>query len=80
MSEQEFKRALGYANSAIDLLRRATIPPYPQFYELLYTYATGVNPNLNARINEIFREGDPTVDLAERLSGPGAWRVARKPD
>src|SRR5690606_32587573 len=35
--------------------------------ELLYTYATGVNPTLNARINAIFREGDPTVDLAERL-------------
>lgn len=67
MSEQEFKRALGYANSAIDLLKRATIPPYPQFYELLYTYATGVNPTLNARINAIFREGDPTADLAERL-------------
>jgi diguanylate cyclase len=67
VSEQEFKRALGYATSAIDLLKRATIPPYPQFYELLYTYATGVNPTLNARINAIFREGDPTVDLAERL-------------
>jgi len=67
VSEQEFKRALGYANSAIDLLKRATIPPYPQFYELLYTYATGVNPTLNARINAIFREGDPTADLAERL-------------
>jgi diguanylate cyclase len=67
VSEQEFKRALGYANSALDLLKRATIPPYPQFYELLYTYATGVNPTLNARINEIFREGDPTIDLAERL-------------
>lgn len=67
MSDQEFKRALGYANSAIDLLKRATIPPYPQFYELLYTYATGVNPSLNSRINAIFREGDPTVDLAERL-------------
>ena len=67
MSEQEFKRALGYANSAIDLLKRAAIPPYPQYYELLYTYATGVNPALNARINAIFREGDPTVDLAERL-------------
>lgn len=67
MSEQEFKRALGYANLAIDLLKRATIPPYPQFYELLYTYATGVNPTLNSRINEIFRENDPTVDLAERL-------------
>lgn len=67
MSEQEFRRALGYANSALDLLKRALVPPYPQFYELLYTYATGVNPTLNARINAIFREGDPTVDLAERL-------------
>lgn len=67
MSDQEFRRALGYANSALDLLKRALVPPYPQFYELLYTYATGVNPTLNARINAIFREGDPTVDLAERL-------------
>jgi diguanylate cyclase len=67
VSEQEFKRALGYATAAIDLLRRSQIPPYPQFYELLYTYATGVNPTLNARINEIFRDGDPSIDLAERL-------------
>lgn len=67
VSEQEFKRAFGYANAAIDLLKRATIPPYPQFYELLYTYATGVNPTLNARINAIFREGEASIDLAERL-------------
>jgi diguanylate cyclase len=67
VSEQEFKRALGYATAALDLLKRATVPPYPQFYELLYTYATGVNPALNARINAIFREGDPSVDLTERL-------------
>lgn len=68
MSEQEFKRALGYANSAFDLLKRSGIPPYPQFYELLFTYATGVNPTLNNRINAIFRGGDaPSVDLAETL-------------
>ena len=68
MSEQEFKRALGYANSAFDLLKRSGIPPYPQFYELLYTYATGVNPTLNSRINTIFRSGhSPSVDLAETL-------------
>jgi len=67
VSDQEFKRALGYATLAIDLLRRSQIPPYPQFYELLYTYATGVNPSLNTRINEIFRKGDPTTDLAEAL-------------
>ncbi len=67
MSEQEFRRALGYANSALDLLKRGTVPPYPQFYELLYTYATGVNPSLNERINAIFREGNPTADISERL-------------
>jgi diguanylate cyclase len=67
VSEQEFRRALGYASSALELLKRALIPPYPQFYELLYTYATGVNPALNNRINEIFREGNVSADVAERL-------------
>ncbi|SEQ38997.1 diguanylate cyclase [Devosia sp. YR412] len=68
MSEHEFKRALGYANSAFDLLKRSGIPPYPQFYELLFTYATGVNPTLNNRINSIFRAGDtPSANLAETL-------------
>ena len=68
MSEQEFKRALGYANSAFDLLKRSAIPPYPQFYELLYTYATGINPALNSRINAILRDGAaPSMDLAEAL-------------
>jgi len=68
LSEQEFKRALGYANSAFDLLKRSGIPPYPQFYELLYTYSTGVNPTLNHRINAIFRNGDsPSQSLAEAL-------------
>lgn len=67
MSEQEFRRALGYANSAMDLLKRGQIPPYPQFYELLYSYATGVNPSLNQRVNQIFRDGTATQELAERL-------------
>lgn len=58
---------MGYATSALGVLKRALIPPYPQFYELLYTYATGVNPALNARINEIFRSGHVTADIAERL-------------
>jgi diguanylate cyclase len=68
VSEQEFKRALGYANSAFDLLKRSEIPPYPQFYELLYTYVTGVNPDLNNRINAILRGGSsPSADVAEAL-------------
>jgi diguanylate cyclase len=67
VSEQEFRRAVGYANSAMDLLKRGQIPPYPQFYELLYTYATGVNPSLNQRVNQIFRDGAASAELAERL-------------
>ncbi len=68
MSEQEYRRTLGYANAAFDLLRRSFIPPYPHFYELLYTYCTGVNPSLNHRINDLFRSGGtPTADLAEAL-------------
>lgn len=68
VSDHEFKRALGYANSAFDLLKKSGIPPYPQFYELLYTYATGVNPSLNDRINAIFSSGhSPTINLAETL-------------
>lgn len=67
MPEQEFKRAFAHATTALNLLKRSVIPPYPQFYELLYTYATGVNPALNARINAILRQGDASEDVAKRL-------------
>ncbi|WP_158625990.1 GGDEF domain-containing protein [Arsenicitalea aurantiaca] len=67
LSDQEFKRALGYANAAIELLKRSGIAPYPQFYELFYTYATGVNPSLNQRINALLRDGTATLDIAETL-------------
>jgi diguanylate cyclase len=68
VANREFERALGYGFSAINLLKRSRIPPYPQFYELLYTYATGSNPALNNRINAIFASGQtPTTKLAETL-------------
>lgn len=50
------------------LLREANIPPTPQFYELLYTYAAGINPALNRRINDILKKGDkPDEDLVSQL-------------
>ncbi|MDX2156746.1 MAG: GGDEF domain-containing protein [Hyphomicrobiaceae bacterium] len=67
MSDEEFRRASSYAHSAMELLKRASIPPYPHFYELLYTYAAGVNPALNARINAILSAGEASVEMAERL-------------
>lgn len=68
MSADEFQRAMKYGESAMGILKKGTIPPYPQFYELLYTYATGVNPALNDKINALLRESHaPKADLAERL-------------
>lgn len=67
MAKDEFERALAYANSAMSLLKRGKVPPYPQFYELFYTYATGVNPALNDRINAVFADGEAAADLAEKL-------------
>lgn len=60
--------AVEYSESALELLRSSSIPPTPMFYELLYTYATGTNPDLNARINTVFERGEqPGVELAEAL-------------
>ncbi len=68
LSDHEYQRALGYANTALDFLKRGAVPPYPPFYELLYTYATGINPSLNARINAIVRSGVlPTSELMASL-------------
>lgn len=67
MANEEFTRTLAYANTAFGLIKRGEIPPYPQFYELFYTYATGVNPSLNERINSILGNGMPKVEVVESL-------------
>ncbi|MCB9993905.1 MAG: GGDEF domain-containing protein [Hyphomicrobiaceae bacterium] len=68
MAESEFERVMKYSNVAMDHLRRGEIPPYPQFYELFYTYATGVIPPLNDRINALLVNPPASfVDVAEDL-------------
>lgn len=67
MANDEYTRALAYANSALSLLKRGNVPAYPQFYELFYTYATGVNPSLNERINSIIGNGLPKMEVVESL-------------
>ncbi len=68
MANDEFERALSYANSTISLLKKGEIPPYPQFYELFYIYATGVNKALNDRVNAIFSEVSlPSLEVVESL-------------
>jgi diguanylate cyclase len=68
VEKDDYKRALRYSESAIDLLKRGQVPPYPRFYELLYTYATAVNPALNTRVNDLFGRGvTPGTELVEAL-------------
>jgi diguanylate cyclase len=64
VAEEDFDRAVGYADTALELLKRSGIPPYPQFYELLFTYATGVNPTLNQHLNSLFRSGTALSEAA----------------
>jgi len=47
-----------YGTTAMRLMKSSGIPPTPQFYELLYTYATGVNEKLNQRLNTLLNSGE----------------------
>ncbi len=67
MANDEYIRTLSYAEKAMGLLKRGEIPAYPQFYELFFTYSTGVNPGLNERINSIMGDGVPRIEIVESL-------------
>jgi diguanylate cyclase len=51
----DFRRTIGYGESALGHLKKNAIPAYPRHYELWYTYAAGFNHSLNKAINEIIR-------------------------
>lgn len=68
VSSKEFQQAVKHGDNAMRLLKEGNIPPFPQFYELFYTYVTGVNPALNARIKALMEDSDvPEGALAEKL-------------
>ncbi|AEQ51545.1 GGDEF domain-containing protein [Pelagibacterium halotolerans] len=68
MTNLDFDRASGFANAALALLKRAQIPPFPVYYELFYTYATGSNAELNTQVNALLtRSGTISVEEASDL-------------
>ena len=67
VANDEFIRTLNYANKTMHLLKQGEVPAYPQFYELFFTYSTGVNPGLNERINSILCNGVPKLEVVESL-------------
>ena len=57
MTSQTSDRASEFAGTALAMLERTGIPPYPIYFELFYTYATGAVRDLNARINAMLERG-----------------------
>ncbi len=51
--EDDHKRTIVYGDAALKYIRKNTLPAYPRFYELWYTYAAGFNHSLNRAVNEI---------------------------
>jgi diguanylate cyclase len=66
VSEHDYQRTLEYSFSALGMLKRAKIPPYPHFYELCYTYASGINEQLNERLNMLLGK-DNTLSMENVL-------------
>ncbi|TDQ66413.1 diguanylate cyclase [Maritalea mobilis] len=66
VSEHDYQRTLEYSFAALGMLKRAKIPPYPHFYELCYTYASGINEQLNERLNMLLGE-DNTLSMENVL-------------
>ncbi|MHC5653478.1 GGDEF domain-containing protein [Stappia sp.] len=57
--EDDHKRTIVYGDAAMKYIRKNTLPAYPRFYELWYTYAAGFNHSLNRAVNEIAGDGNP---------------------
>lgn len=56
--EDDHKRTIVYGESALKYIRKNTLPAYPRFYELWYTYAAGFNHSLNRAVNELAGSSD----------------------
>ena len=57
--EEDHKRTIVYGDAALNYIRKNTLPAYPRFYELWYTYAAGFNHSLNRAVNEVAGSGKP---------------------
>lgn len=58
-------KTLSFGGAAMRRIRMHQTSAKPRFYELWYTYSTGINPALNATVDELFRR--PQQDLNREL-------------
>jgi diguanylate cyclase len=64
MTEQtgEHERTMAIAEIALGQIKALRQSASPRNYEIWYTYATGYNPSLNAKINETLAQGGTLTD------------------
>lgn len=66
--EDEFKRTIVYADSALDYIKTNMLPAFPRNYELWYSYASGFNRALNRTINKILaRDGKISPEDTQKI-------------
>ncbi|WP_310620175.1 GGDEF domain-containing protein [Flexibacterium corallicola] len=66
--DENIKRSLVYADSALKHIKTSEIPAFPRNYELWYSYSSGINPNLTRSINKILSEtGKLTEEQADSI-------------
>ncbi|WP_346909167.1 GGDEF domain-containing protein [uncultured Roseibium sp.] len=54
--EDDHKRTIVYAESALAYIKRNVLPAYPRSYEFWYTYCAGYNHGLNRAINDVLKQ------------------------
>ena len=55
-SDADFERSIGIAEAALDRIKALRHPATPQNFEVWYTYAAGINAELNHAINTLVSE------------------------
>ncbi|MGK2227439.1 MAG: diguanylate cyclase, partial [Devosia sp.] len=71
LSKSRTEGVIGLAASAFDILKRHSIPPYPQFFELIFDYEAGRKPELKSAMEAVFKadSGLAANDVRSLLDG-----------
>lgn len=68
MANTDLELTEKYCRKALGILKRNSIPAFPKFYDLLYTYSNGTNIALNNKLNDRLSVGDSlSIQFAESL-------------
>ena len=57
MSEQKLQQSQRYASTALALLERNAVPPFPDFYRLFYDYLAGLQQVTSWRVDAVLHDG-----------------------